>query len=222
MEDIVETFFSKGYEKKINENILYYKFPESEVREYARNIIREPLSSYVSYVLNDSVKEQVISKDVVQFSNWDDATINICRKLKDINNPGVNFFDAGKLLLDDGKDRKDTAVIKYGENHIKTCAEIGLAFQYYKTYYLSGIGYIYVGMEAQDREKLITRLIIRSKLIKRLIQTTKLGNVELRDFLYMLSDSTYLRRRSNMKNMVDILYHAEDPDLNILIERIQF
>lgn len=221
MEDIVELFFSKRYEKKINENILYYKFPEGEVYDYVKRVITEPLSTFINFVENDNVKEQIGSKDVVQYSNWNDATINICDKLRNINNPGVSAYDAGKLLLDDGKERKNTAIIKYGENHIKTCSEIGLAFQFYNTFYLSGIGYIYIDLDSNCKKELISRLILRSKVVKRLVQTTRMGNVDLRDFLYMLSDSTYSRRRSNMKHMLDILLESNEPELKILIERIQ-
>ena len=48
-------------------------------------------------------------------------------------------------------------------------------------------------------------LILRSKLVERLIQASQNGKVDLRSFLYMLSDTTYIRRSSNIKRVLAYL-----------------
>lgn len=38
-----------------------------------------------------TVKSRIETGDVIQFSNIEDATINFCEKVNEVNNPGLNF-----------------------------------------------------------------------------------------------------------------------------------
>lgn len=216
MDDIIIEFYSGKYEKKINENSLYYSynFPEQEVRTYVEKIISEPIDRYVAYIKALKEREQVTSKDVFQFSDLSDATIVICEKIKAHNNPGVKYIDVGRILLDDGKIRKDGAYTKYGENHVKTAEAMGLFFELSRTYFLSCLGYVYCDLSIEDRKKLLTRLLLRNKLIIRLLQASENGKINAREFFYMLSDSTYLRRKSNVKTILHILETSEEYDFS--------
>lgn len=222
MDNIVEEFFDRKFEDKINKDILYYTFPQDKVEMYVESIISEPLDCYLAYIKSIQKKEMIKSEDVFQFSSIDDATDSFCEKVKSINNPGLTYLEVGKLLQDDGKERKDAAYVKYGENHSKFAKELGLAFELCNTYYLSGVGYIYSELSKEDKEKLLLRLILRSILIKRLYQASQNGTVNLREFLYMLADSTYVRRRSNIKKVVDYLSDTNELDLIVFIESIRY
>ena len=202
MDNIVEEFFDRKFEDKINKEILYYSFPKDEVKLYVESIINEQLDRYLEYIKLMQKKEIIKSEDVFQFSSIDDATDNFCEKVNHISNPGLTHLQVGKLLQDDGKERTDAAYVKYGENHSKFAKELGLAFELCNTYYLSGVGYIYLELTEEDKERLLVRLMIRSTLIKRLYQASQNGTVNLREFLYMLADSTYLRRKSNIKKVM--------------------
>ena len=206
MEGIVEKFFSKQYEEKINKDILFYNFPQEEVRGYVEQVIAEPLPRFLAYMDKLSERVKIESGDIFQFSDLDDGTTVFCEKMSRTDNPGMKFIDIGRLLLDDGKDRKDGALVKYGENHAKTAEMLGLSFELCKTYYLSGIGYIYVELSKEQQDRFLTRLVLRNKLITRLYQATKNGNVNMREFMYMLSDSTYVRRKSNVKKIINLDY----------------
>ena len=137
-------------------------------------------------------------------------------------NPGVTFIEAGKLLLDDGAQRKDMAYIKYGENHLKTAEALGLLYELTRTYFLSCIGTVYISLCEEDQKRLLTRLFLRNKLISRLIKVTNTSNIDARQFLYMLSDSTYIRRRSNLKCILHFLQESTEYDFSGMISRIHF
>lgn len=222
MDNIIIEFYSGKYEKRINKNSLYYSydFPEQEVRAYVQEIISEPIDRYIAYIKALKEREQITSKDVFQFSDLSDATIVICEKIKAHNNPGVRYIDVGKILLDDGKVRKDGAYTKYGENHVKTAEAMGLFFELSRTYFLSCLGYVYCDLSDDDRQKLLTRLLLRNRLIIRMMQASGNGNVNAREFLYMLSDSTYLRRKSNIKAVLNILGSSDEYDFTDFIEKI--
>ena len=221
MEGIVEKFFSKQYEEKINKDILFYNFPQEEVRGYVEQVIAEPLPRFLAYMDKLSERVKIESGDIFQFSDLDDGTTVFCEKMSRTDNPGMKFIDIGRLLLDDGKDRKDGALVKYGENHAKTAEMLGLSFELCKTYYLSGIGYIYVELSKEQQDRFLTRLVLRNKLITRLYQATKNGNVNMREFMYMLSDSTYVRRKSNVKKIINILKLSEEYDFNTFVDKIK-
>lgn len=180
------------------------------------------LIGFVAYIKESNVKNKIEPGDVIQFSNIKDATINFCEKVNKINNPGLNFQEVGKLLQDDGINRKVGAYVKYGENHTKTAQTLGLAFELCNTYYLSGIGYIFMELSEENREKLLTRLILRSKLFTSMIQASVNGKVNMREFLYKLSDSTYVRRRSNIKKMMEYLTQSNEYDFTKFIDNIEF
>lgn len=220
-ENIVE-FFSREYENQVNKGILFYKFPEEDVRIYVEKIINEPLPRFLTYISELKDKEYIVSKDIFQFSDLYNATDKLCVKMNEANNPGLKFEDIGKILLDDGKERKSGAFVKYGENHAKTAEMLGLVFELYHTYYLSGIGYVYIALSSEDKKKFLTRLILRNKLIMRIYQAQMNGKVNMREFLFMLAESTYTRRRPNVKAILDVLYESEEYNFSVLKERVYF
>ncbi len=124
----IEDFFDRSYELQINENMFYYsyKFPHNEVCEYLESIINTPYSEFVTYIQNHIQCDYITSKDIPQFSSFKNCTKNICKKLLEVNDPGLQFIEIGKLLLDDGNSRNDVAYRKYGENHSKTAFELGM------------------------------------------------------------------------------------------------
>ena len=221
MDDTLKIFFSRSYENKINKDILYYEFPHDEVEEYVKSISDEPVDRLLAYIRGFSEKEIIKPADVFQFSNFNDATDSFCEKVEAVDNPGLSHLEVGKLLLDDGKVRNDAAYIKYGENHSKLAKELGLGFEVCNTYYLSGIGYIYTELDDKQKKVLLDRLILRSTLIKRMYQASENGNVDLRQFLYMLADSTYVRRRSNIKRILSYLNSSDEYDFHDFIEAIR-
>lgn len=222
MNETLVDFFEYKTENRINKALLYCKDDNKESEDYVKSLIEIPMECYVEYVNSVAQKKSITSKDVIQFSNFDDATIRICSRLKEIDNPGLKVIDVGRLLLDDGKDRKDGAYVKYGENHAKTATTLGLVFEFYNTYYLSCIGGVYIDLHENDQKRLLDRLIVRSTLISRMMQASQNGRVNMREFLYMLSDSTYTRRKSNMRKVVDYLYMSDEYDFDAFIEKISF
>lgn len=222
MDDIIVEFYSGKYEEKINKKSLYYSydFPRQEVVGYVEKIISEPIDRYIAYIKGLKKREQITAKDVFQFSDMEHATVAICEKVKAHNNLGMKYIDIGKILLDDGEVRKDGAYIKYGENHVKTAEAMGLFFELSRTYFLSCLGYIYCDLSNEDRDKLLTRLLLRNRLIIRLMQASENGNINAREFFYMLSDSTYLRRRSNVKAVLNILKSSEEYNFKDFVNKI--
>jgi hypothetical protein len=105
---------------------------------------------------------------------------------------------------------------------LKTAEALGLLYELTHTYFVSCIGTIYLNLNEEDRKKLNVRLFLRNKFIARLIKATASANVDARQFLYMLSDATYIRRKSNIKCIFRYLQESNEYDFSSLIERIIF
>ena len=224
MEKILEVFCSRFFENDINKGMLYcdYDFPAERVLSYIQQIVEIPIEQLLFAIEQWEDEEQIQSGDIFQFSNLNDATYRICHVIKAADNPGITFLEAGKLLLNDGKVRKNTAMVKYGENHLKTAESLGLLYELTHVYFLSCIGYVTDLLNDNQREKLLLRLVLRNKLVRALYLASKNGTVNLRQFFYMLSDSTYTRRRSNVRSILSILEKNKEFDFSQFISAISF
>lgn len=219
----VRRFMSGQFEKKINEKMMYYDyiFPTGDVLEYVNAVCEIPIERILEYIIRmDNI--EITAHDVFQFSSFDDATIRMCSEMQKTDNPGMSHLDVGKMLLNDGKERKDGAYVKYGENHAKTGAAIGLLYELCRTYFLSCIGMVYPQLPEAQRECLLTRLILRNSFISRVIKATQNGDVQMRQFLYMFSYSTYVRRRSNIKSIVAVISSSGEYDFSAIVEKIHY
>lgn len=221
--DFIDRFFSRTYETRVNKEMLAYNyiFPELEVEEYVQQALDEPLKKFVKWAI-DSESVSFSAKDVFQFSSFEDGTGHICQALSDAGNPGVTFIQAGKMLLNDGKQRTDMAYTKYGENHLKTAESLGLLFELTHIYFLSCIGVVYLRISAENRKRLIVRLLLRDYFIINLLRASSIGEVNARQFMGMLSDSTYVRRRSNIKYILRYMQGSTEYDFSELFNGIHF
>ena len=221
----IKVFFDYKKEKKWERAILSREFAEirNEVWQYAQEILETPIAIYMQYISQVGKRQPILAADVFQFSDFNDATINLCNGIRSINNPGIGFRDVAMLLLQDGVVRKEGALNKYGENHIKTAELLGLAFKdEHKTYYLSAIGCVFSELSEEDQKKLLVRLLLRNKLISQLFIASYDGVFDLEAFLYDLSRSTYLRRRTNINCVIKFLNQSKEFDFAQITKNINY
>lgn len=219
----LRSFFKFEYEDKTKNSILAGSFEDLEesTGSYLNELINIPLSRFVEYIVQNCKREAIMAADVFQFSDIQDATSNICQAICSQGNTGLCFQDIGQMLLDDSITRSQTAFNKYGENHIKTAEALGLAFRTGKRqYYLSSTGLCFCKFPKDLRDKLLTRLVLRNKLIVQLVLAAANGPFELETFLYDLSESTYLRRRTNIKYIICMLLESPEYDFSFMANNI--
>lgn len=218
-------FFEYKYEMTLEKSILEKTFDSHKESVFARieKLNNINIDEYIDYIKTYCKPQPVMASDVFQFSDFDDATINICKKISDAGNCGLKFKDVAKLLLTDNIPRNDVALSKYGENHIKTAESMGLAFKNdSKIYYLSAWGCVFDELSKDAQEKLLLRLIVRNKLISQLFIAAIHGAFDLEAFLYDLSRSTYLRRRTNINRVIEWLNASQEYDFSYLTKNIKY
>ena len=218
-------FFERKYELSLEKSIIEKTFcsHKQEVLAHIESLNNIEIKDYIEYIKTQCKCRPVMAADVFQFSDFDDATINICRSICKVGNGGVKFIEVANLLLTDNVPRKDGALSKYGENHIKTAEAMGLAFRNdSKTYYLSAWGCVFAELSNDTQEKILLRLIIRNKLITQLFIAANHGAFDLEAFLYDLSKSTYLRRRTNINRIIEWLNASQEYEFSILTRNIKY
>lgn len=221
MNNAIDIFFGKEFENIINIELLEndYEFPTEKVLEYVRSIIEIDIRSYFNWLDDNFSTTMIDVQDAVQYSSFEDVVYNVSKKIIIAGDSGLSYLQIGKILQDDGKVRKDGAYTKYGENHAKTASYLGYLFSLKKTYYVSSIGYIIDELSLKEQGKLYARLFIRTNLFKTVYYLTKSGEVNLRKVFDMLSEKTYIRRRSNIKMLFQKLVEVE-PECAEIINKI--
>ena len=222
-ETAIQSFFNYETDKRLQERMLKDRCAEwaNDALAYVYSLLSVPIESFIEYIKGIKI-QPIASADVFQFSNFENATKNLCFKIICSENAGLSFFEAGKILLDDGILRKDEAFRKYGENHIKMAEAIGLAFKNGRTYYLSPIGCVFNRLSSTDQNKLMIRLILRNKLICQLLSKSLKEAFSLESFLYDLAKSTYVRRKPNIKYVIEILNSSEEYQFFPITQNIIF
>ena len=222
--NLLADFFNFGhirtYEKQISDGF----FEEcNDVFDYIHRVVEIPISDFVDYIALFSRRQSIMAADVFQFSSFYDATVKVCDKIIEIGNPGLKFKEVAGLLLDDDVCRNDLALNKYGENHIKTAELLGLAFKgSNRLYYLSAIGCVFSKLTKEVQDRLLVRLIIRNKLISQMFILAVKAEFDLEAFLYDLSKSTYIRRRTNIRTVIGFLNQSQEYDFSSITKNIIF
>lgn len=210
---LLNDFFNQTFESAINEKMMYYSY-EFEYDLVLKNIyelLEIDLSEFLNYIISNYNVHYLTSEDVVQFSDFDDCTENICSLYKLNGDTGFKFVETGRMLLDDGIERNDGAYRKYGENHSKTACNLGLLQVNEHTYYLSCLGYIFNTLESEVKNNLVCRLILRNKLIKRLLyKVIRDGQAIYNNEVIFLKESTINRRKSNVKKLLKFIVDNND------------
>ena len=207
MQEMLSLFYSKSYENEINELMLdkTYSFEQAEIVRYARQLIDIPVEEYIKWLDNSFSGLSISYEDAVQYSKLDDATDNIVRYMIDAGDMGYTHVEIGKLLQNDGVERTSGTDTKYGENHAKTAKYLGYLYSLNRYYYVSCLGYAYLELTEEERDLLNARLFLRTPLFRMVYLLSKSGNVSIKKLFDFLSDSTYKRRKNNIKTLFDML-----------------
>ena len=222
IKDIVQTFYKRRFETKVNENMLEYdySFPDDEVMDYINTITAVPMDSFLNEAFDQGNDLIITTSDLLQFSSLDDATTVICNKYSEEGDPGFSAEETGRLLLND-KNAKKLAYRKYGENHAKAAEALGLVYSITNVYFLSCLGTKYTKLERSTANKLLTRMVLRTNEIYQLYRNYKeKGHTDARSYMGMLSDSTYRRRRSNLRRLLLVLKDSTEYDFSEFINSI--
>lgn len=205
----ISDFFSKKFENEptsiLLDDPLY--FSENAVIDYVRQVQKYALKEYIWYLAEHPVLEAILSKDITQLSSIEDCTNNICRIMRENQNPGMSLVEIATALHADNNYKDNTiALTKYGENQVKTAAQLGLAVYRKELWFLSAIGYVFPCIENELQRKYLALTQLRDPFYSKVILSLIEKDTDLKDFMTILSVSTQKRRTSSCLRVLSYFF----------------
>lgn len=201
--DQITRFMTRSFEKSVDYYMLAdknYEIPSQKVHDYINQIISIPYSEFIDYVKDN--KGIIEDDQLTQSSNFAACSSEMCSAIVSKGNPGLKYVDIGQLFPKYIKQQNETAFRKYGENQVKTSAQLGLTFEYYDYWYLTCVGYVYNELNQQQQDALLSRTILRIPLYQDLILRLLKGDVFLTDYMKKIAPSTQGRRAGSIMRLL--------------------
>ncbi len=177
------------------------------LRNYIQEILTIPYEEFLYFIISWNYPD-ITTEDMTQSSSFSAAEIEMCNILSENGNPGYSFEEIGKLFSRYCKSQTEYALRKYGENQIKTSKQLGLAFLYYSSWYLSCFGYVYRELSESDREAFIARSILRDAFYGTIVRDLITHNVIINNYLKRLSPTTIHRRSPGIMRILKFALNA--------------
>lgn len=147
----------------------------------------------------------IYPESIVQFSTFDHALFTI-NKILHFKKGCLTFSEIGKEIINASQ---DGACKKYGENHSKVAAMLSLVTLKKEGQLKvsnSSLGNVSLSLEKCDKYQLAKRLSLRNSFIQNIISKAKNGDCNYMALAQQyLSESTAIRRRSNVKFIVQLI-----------------
>lgn len=198
--DYIEAFLKK---KDYTLRILHTGNKE-QIATFCKLILNYEFNKLVD-AIDDSYISNLDSSRVIQFSNFENGTYNIVRVLYG-SDLGKSYPDIGRILV--GSEELNAA-IKYGENHSKLARDFDLvSITDHKPTIVknTSFGDCFAFLEKKEQTQILKVLGLRDPVIKNLIAKAKHGIVYYMQECDCLSESTRIRRRSNVKKLFELIF----------------
>lgn len=198
-------FITRSFEKSVDYYMLSdknYVVPKQKVKDYINKVLAIPYYEFIEYIKDN--KGVIEDDQLTQSSNFAACSSEMCHVIESQGNLGMRFVDIGQQFPQYIKQKNETAYRKYGENQVKTAAQLGLAFEYYDYWYLTCVGYVYNELDLQQQEALLARTVLRIPLYQDLLLRLFKGDVFLTDYMQQLAPSTKGRRAGSIMRLLGL------------------
>ena len=203
--EYIVRFMTRSFEKSVDYYMLSdknYVVPKQKVKDYINKVLAIPYYEFIEYIKEN--KGVIEDDQLTQSSNFAACSSEMCHVIESQGNLGMRFVDIGQQFTQYIKQKNETAYRKYGENQVKTAAQLGLAFEYYDYWYLTCVGYVYNELDLQQQEALLARTVLRIPLYQDLLLRLFKGDVFLTDYMQQLAPSTKGRRAGSIMRLLDL------------------
>lgn len=186
--------------------------PENEEKSKVLiSVLKKYKCSEILGIIADGFTPHVVDKkDISQFSDFKDAYYEVPRILLSCGIENVDYSKMGYLLREEK--RKEGADKKYGENHMKTCAQLGLChFEKCKAS-KNALGSLFVHLNESEIKNILPKLCLYIPYVQNYFMAG--ATDEVRDeMLGILSSTTQVRRRSNVNTIIKTIKDSLEYEL---------
>lgn len=199
----------------INERVLLKAFythadvsliEDESKSELLLNVLKKYKCSDILEIIKDGfVPTEVDKKDISQFSDFKDAYYTVPFILKNCGITDVDYLKMGYMLRDNT--RKDIADKKYGENHIKTAAQLGLCRFERCRANRNALGDNFIKLNDTDRKNILPKICLYIPYIQNYFMAGATDEAR-ENILSILSKTTQDRRRSNVNIIIQTINNS--------------
>lgn len=152
-------------------------------------------------IIQEKQKEfDITPSDIPQFSNYEDAVYKVPYLTVASGLTDISFTQMGFMLINTPK--KDGAYMKYGENHAKMAAQMGLCNVQKGKINLSYFGCLYSKLSKEEQAEMVPKLLLYMPLIHNFF-ASGMDKDLLNKYFSTLSESTQKRRMSNVRTIIN-------------------
>ena len=196
--------FIKAFLKREDRTEIAFKNGTSKQIELICNLLLNYDINNIVEAMDYSFYNYLTSDMIVQFSNFENGTVKLAELLYS-KEEGMTYSEIGRALIGS---EKVGAAIKYGENHSKLAEEfelVTISDHKPSIVTITNFGKYFAFFDRTEQIKLIKMLCIRDPLVQNLIIKAKREIVYYNDECKCLSESTRIRRRSNVKKLLEMV-----------------
>ena len=221
----IQDFFSKRFETE-STNLLLADcsyFSSEAMEDYMSQIADYRLDDFISYMNNHPISSEITSRDITQLSSIEDCTTNMCSVMLSNDNSGLTLTEIARGLHADNNYKDNlVALTKYGENQVKTAAQLSLCIYKDELWFLTSVGYIFLNLNENIQNKYLAITLLRDPFYSKVISSLCDEDTCLTDFMGILSLSTQKRRSSSCARVMSFFFKQcikEGVEIHKLISR---
>ena len=205
-----------------DDSICKMKHNLDKISDYViKSVLKIKLSEMVGLIDRFPITTIDVSL-VPQFSNFEDATINI---LKLLNSGSFSFEEIGAMLRKD--DGNSESFKKYGENHSKLSTLLDLSTitesNGKKIVSITPIGKQLLKYDEKTVDLFCRKQILRIPVIQQLIIHSRTEHISIEKIISIsgAKQSTVKRRASSIKALINLLLETDDQSFVFRLNKIQ-
>ncbi len=198
----------KYFTKEIDLQCLTYENSECSLnatqaaKQLIDNLLDISVDALAQLIKSAENREMVTAENIPQFSDLATAMYLVPNVLNKISQP-ITYAEMGQRIL--RGEKNDVADKKYGENHGKVAALLDLAVvskdSVSATIKTSVLGIIFDSLSKEQKDELLSRLCLRIPIVQNAICSDDMEET-LKADMSILSHTTYIRRLSNVKDLI--------------------
>jgi hypothetical protein len=215
-----EAYWNDVIDNPINERVLLKAFlthaddsllEDDNKSKLLLEVLKKYKCSEILEIIKDDFKPYEITKaDPSQFSDFKDAYYSVPYLLANCGKTDVDYNQMGYMLRSDK--RKEVADKKYGENHMKTAAQLGLCRFSKCRANANALGSNFIKLKERDMKAIIPKLCLYIPYVQNYFMAGATDEAR-EEILSILSKTTQVRRRPNVNLIIETAKESIDYEL---------
>lgn len=183
---------------------------ETKARLLIEVLKKHKCCDILKIIADGFVPAEIGQKDISQFSDFRDAYYKVPFLLHNCGLTDVDYSQMGFMLR--GDKRNNVADKKYGENHMKTAAQLGLCRFKKCRANSNAFGKLFMTLSDSDQKNILPKICLYIPYVQNYFMAGATNEIR-EEILSILSQTTQNRRRTNVNTIFQTVKEALEHEL---------